>query len=573
MYSARLTFSLLLLVGAALTLAACDSFTEVNPKGTLTEEQLATDPEGVDALVTAAYASLDGALSSDADQIPTFLNPPSNWSFSDVRSDDAYKGGGGTGDLGEVHQMEINSGLAPTNGLADRKWQASFQGVQRANTALRAVQNISEDVYPQKQTRIAELRFIRGHHYFDLKKIFNRVPYVDETLTEVEAQSVSNTELTSDEFWDRIEADFQFAADNLPETPDAPGRADVYAAHGYLAKIALFREQWDEVITHTNVIIDSGQFGLLDSYRELSQVETFDNSVEDVFSINYSVNDGSPLGNINWGDLLNMPTTDACGGGGDGFLRPSQNLVNAYRVDGNGLPLFDTFDDDDLSPTNPSADPKPVDPRIDFVVTRVGIPWKGFSQLPDDGWYRQLEVYGRYTRKKMIVPPDSPYKVDGFPWCGSSLNWPLIRYAEVLLWKAEALVESNQDLETARQLVNDVRRRAANQSSWYRTPDGSDFAANYEIGEYPSAGWDQNTARQAVRFELRLETALEGHRFFNLVRWGTAESVMNDYFQQEVDNAGYLSGATFQGGKHEYMPIPQAQIDLTQGLYEQNPGY
>ena len=562
------TFSLAAVFLIAVGLTGCDSFTEnADPKGTLTQDQLAGDPDGVEALAVSAYSALDANL---PDPNPAFLNPPSNWSLSDVRSDDAYKGGGGTGDLTEIHLMEINNGLEPTNPIANRKWRAVFVGIQRANDALSALKDISEEEFPEKQTRIAEMRFLRGHYYFDLKKIFNRVPWIDETATTAEARNISNTELSSSELWDKIEADFQFAADNLPPTPPEPGRADQLAAHGYLAKVALFREQWEEVIQHTNEVINSDQFGLLDSYRDLSRVDQFDNGKEDVFSIQYSVNDGSAFGNINWGDLLNMPTTDACGGGGDGFLRPSQNLVNAYKVNSDGLPMFDTFNDTDLNPRDTTT---PVDPRLDFVVTRLGIPWKGFSQVPDEGWMRQLEVYGPYARKKLIVPPDSPYQVEGFPWCASSLNWPLIRYAEVLLWKAEALVESNQNLDQARQLVNRIRQRAANQDSWYRTQDDSEFAANYQIGTYPTDVWTQDFAREAVRFETRLETALEGHRFFNLVRWGNVSEVMQDYYAGEVDDSDYLQNATFQSSKHEYMPIPQAQIDISEGLYEQNPGY
>lgn len=580
-FTTTLTLALLLLSTA---FAGCDSFTDRSPKGTLSSDQLTNNPEGVEALVRAAYASLDGAITTGEDiQIFTFFNPPSNWSYSEVRSDNAYKGGGGTGDIGEYHVMEINNGLTPTNFTINRKWESDFQGVMRANEAIRALQEISDEELPNKQQRIAEMRFLRGHFYFDLIKLFRHVPWIDETVSPQEVADISNTELTVNELWDNVRGDFQFASENLPDQTAEPARADRFAAEAYLAKVALFRENWGEVINHADAVINSNNFGLLENYSDLSKVETFDHGKEDIFSIPFSVNDGSDLGNINWGDLLNMPTTDACGGGGDGFLRPSQNLVNAYKVDEDGLPLFDTFNDEDVSPSNPPGDDTPVDPRLDLVVTRLGIPWKEFhttqagqrsaSPIPDSSWMRQAQTYGVYARKKLIVPPDSPFKVEGFPWCGSPLNFPLIRYAEILLWKAEALVESGQDIEAARQLVNQVRERAANEDSWVREVNGNDFAANYNIGLYSSSEWTTNTARKAVRFELRLETALEGHRFFNLVRWGIADDALTEYFEEEEDNASYYSGATFQEGVHEVLPIPQTQIDISEGVYEQNSGY
>ena len=561
------TYVNICIVALLATLMGCSDFLEEVPQGQLSEEQLVNSEEGVEALVVAAYSTLNGQI---GESTGAFNAPASNFTFGDIVSDDAYKGGGGVGDQNNMHLMEI---FATNPGVLDleRKWVAMYEGISRCNAAIRAVENFEgwDDV--RKNTRLGELRLLRGHFYFDLKKIYNLVPYVDETqVTSDELRAVSNRDLSSDQLWSRIEDDFIFARDNLPDVQEETGRATRGAANAYLAKAYVFQQKWADAITATDAVINSpAGYGLLSNFVNVFEPE-FENSEESIFSIQYSINDGgqiaggnAPGANSSIGDRLINP-------GGPhfairGFLRPTQNMVNAFKTDANGLPLLDTFNDADLSLNDN------VDPRLDHSIGRPGIPYLGLPTVYDESWARDPDVYGPYSPKKRVVPFTKPdFTLTVWPYT-HAMNFVLIRYAEVLLWKAEALIETG-DLEGARQLVNQVRRRAAS-GEVVMTLDGGTPAANYFVDEYMTAWTDVETARAALRMERRLELAHEGHRFFDLVRWGIAPEVMNEYITGETSLRSYLAGAQFVEGKHEYFPIPQNQIDLSNGSLIQNPGY
>ena len=558
---------IVLLVALMALQTGCGDFLEEVPQGQLSEDQLVNSEEGVEALIIAAYSTLNGQI---GDATGAFNAPASNWTFGDIVSDDAYKGGGGVGDQNNMHLMEI---FATNPGVLDleRKWVAMYEGISRCNAAIRAVQNFEGWDDTQKNARLGELRLLRGHFYFDLKKIYNLVPFVDETLVSSdELRSVSNRDLDSNQLWERIEADFLFAQSNLPDVQEERGRATRGAASAYLAKAYIFQEKWTDAITATDAVINSpAGYRLLDNFVNVFEPE-FNNSEESVFAIQYSINDGgqiaggnAPGANSSIGDRLINP-------GGPhfairGFLRPTQNMVNAFKTDDQGLPLLDTFNDADLT------DADNLDPRLDDTIGRPGIPYLGLPTLYDESWARDPDVYGPYSPKKRVVPFTKPdFTLTVWPYT-HAMNFILIRYSDVLLWKAEALIETG-DLEQARTLVNQVRSRAAN-GQVVMTLDGSAPAANYFVGEYTAPWTDVEVARAAVRMERRLELAHEGHRFFDLVRWGIADDVMNTYIEQEQAKRSYLTGARFEAGKHEYFPLPQNQIDLSDGRLVQNPGY
>ena len=554
-------FFRLRLVGVMLILSlvssACiNQFLDTAPKGILAEGALSG--ETVDKLVIAAYQAL-GAHFFGNDQ--SFAGPASNW-IIDVMSDDAQKGGGGIADRSDVHQLETMT-HDPTSYPSFQKWRNNMFAIERCNLAIREIEKLDDPLYP-KETRIAEMKALRSRFMIDLKLIFNQFPYLDESS---DPSNTSNTEFTSEELWSKIEQDLLDAYNVLPATQPEVGRVNKYMTAALLAKLYIQTSQWQNVLTYTG-FIKSGQFSLLPEFEDLTKLE-FENGSESVFTIQYST--ANIFANHDWSNLLNVTLGPGIDNGayanGDDFYQGSQNLVNAFRVGPDGLPLFDSYNDVNVASGSFAG---PLDPRVDFTFGRVGIPWKG-TAVYDEAWIRSQDYLG-YSSKKAVVAPDDPSVHNSFPWAASGLNFNIVRYAEVLLWEAEALIELNQNLDEARNLINQVRERAKN-STYVKRLDGSGDAANYSIGLYPSSGWTQDFARQAVRFERRLELAMEGKRWFDLQRWGILDQTMNDFFQSESALVPYLQGITYTPGKNEHLPIPQGEIDLAPTLYSQNAGY
>ncbi|MAN26716.1 MULTISPECIES: RagB/SusD family nutrient uptake outer membrane protein [Mesonia] len=551
----RITQYTLALAFIFQSLSCSDDYLEETTYGEVAPAEM-TNPENVERAIISAYSVLNGQFDTASN---AFNSPDSNWSFGDVVSDDAYKGGGGTGDQNNIHQMEIFN-TNPTIIDVERKWMALYEGVKRCNEALKLLKASEAFDANLKVQRLAELHFLRGHYYFELKKIYNHIPYIDESAITVEDYARSNTEFTSEELWAKIEANFQTAYEGLPETQSEAGRPTKIAAKAYLTKCYLFQKKWQQAFDASTEVMESN-YGLLDDFQEVFLPEN-DNSKEIIFAVQHTINDGQASNyNGSIGDRLSAP-------GGPfyaqyGFHRPSQNLVNAYKTNTNGLPVANNntdLSDEDL-----------IDPRLDITVGRPGIPYKDLGILYEESWARDLATYGPYGPKKRIVSANSAFYVKVWPYV-NALNYYIIRYAEVVLWRAEAAVELN-NLEESRQLVNQIRGRAANTAT-VKKLEGTEDAANYNIATYESVWTDQELAREAVHLETRLELAMEGHRFFNLVRWGKASSVINSYLEVEKTRRSHLMNAQFKAGTNEYWPIPQRYIDGTpKDLVTQNTGY
>ena len=570
-----------------MTTGCSDNFLENPPQGSLSDGVM-NSPEAIELLVNAAYASLYGMTNEQGDPC---MRPTTNWSYGEVRADNAYKGGGGEGDVWDVHAMETFQ-MQSNNGNLDGKWFNLYSLISRCNSALRVLKAADPNVYKDRDMRIAEVKVIRAHHYFELVRLFNKVPYIDEDLKVSEYVDVPNDQFTRKEHLARIAGDLLDAAEDLPEKQGEVGRINRNIALAYAAKVKLYEAYEQDEQTHAvtgvnkqllrevvDLIDEVKGYDLLKDFQQLDMI-AYENGPESVFSVQYSMNDGSSDGGrINWSNLLNSP-----GGNspyhGDGFFLPSQDLINAYQTDENGLPVFDyqsrpdygvvEFIDEthqNLSNTEPT-----VDPRLDFVVGRPTITYKTYRETPCQSWVRDRGVYGHNCAKRFWVSPESPDMIKGWPWGASELNWQIIRYADLLLYKAEALIELGEDLETARQLINRVRQRAMDSEYVKDFNDPTKDAANYKIGLYPAEGWTQDYARQALRTEMRLEKALEGERFFDLVRWGIAKDVMTRYFEAEKDQRVYYQVAKFDAGE-EYFPIPVAQYNFSLGRYTQNYGY
>ena len=557
----------------------CDNFLSTKPSGTLSEDDI-TDADNIDGLVTAAYAAVGN---DDMVGLKTSM-----WGHGSVRSDNAYKGGGGVSDVIELNWFEQYNLTRPEmSAFIGKTWENGFNAISRANVALRALNKVSEEDFPLKNTRIAEMRFLRGHMYFVLKRIFKFIPYIDETRTNEEIENeISNVEFTNDELWDKIGGDFDFAYNNLPENQDQVGRPNRYAAAAYLAKLRLYQayeqnedhqvvninqDKLQEVLTLTQEVISSGQFDLHPDFA-LNFLPEGENGIESVWAVQYSINDGTSIGRINMETGLNYPLAPQYGC--CGFHVPSENMVNAFKTSNEGLPLFDTYNNED--PNNINLDSVPIDPRVDHTVGIDGHPYKYANEsdrLYSNSWARNPGVYGVFASMKEIQLAECECLKKEGPFIGTSVNVDIIRYADVLLWRAEALIETGQH-NAARPLINQIRARAANSTGRTQLSDGSD-PSNYNISQYDGSNisWTQENAREALRWERRLEFAMEGKRFFDLVRWGIAEETLNNYLSVEKNRRSYLQNANFTDGRDEYYPIPQREIDFTEGLYEQNPGY
>ncbi len=580
--------NIILTIGCVAAMTGCsDDFLENKPQGSLSDG-IMTSPEAIDLLVNAAYASLSGFTNEQGDP---WVRTTTNWSYGEVRADNAYKGGGGEGDLWDIHAMETFQ-VQSNNGNLDGKWFNLYSQISRCNAALRVLNNVDEESVPEKKSRIAEMKVLRSHFYFELVRLFNKVPYMDENLPATEYVNVGNNEYTRDQHLGRIAQELLDAAGDLPDRQSETGRINRNIALAYAAKVKLYQAYEQDEQTHAVInvnknlmrevvtLIDQVKgYDLLPDFQGLDLVAN-ENGVESVFAVQYSMNDGSDdAGRVNWSNLLNSP-----GGNspyhGDGFFLPSQDLINAYQTDASGLPVFDyqsrpdygvvTFVDDDhqtLSNTTPN-----VDPRLDFVTGRPTITYKTYKTTPCQSWVRDRGVYGHNCAKRFWVSPESSDMYQGWPWGASQLNWQIIRYADLLLYKAEALIELGDDLDEARAIINRIRERAMNSAYVKDFNDPSKNAANYKIGLYPATGWTQDYARKALRTEMRLEKALEGERYFDLVRWGIAKETMTAYFNAEKSKRIYYQDATFDNGE-EYYPIPVAQYNFSLGKYVQNPGY
>lgn len=355
------------------------------------------------------------------------------------------------------------------------------------------------------------------------------------------------------------------------------------AALGLLGKAYLFQKKYAEAKAAFDQIINSKQYSLTPKYHDNFNAVTRNNS-EGVLVVQQAVNEGTEGDNGNIGDVLNY-THGGGPGGCCGFHQPSQNFVNAFKTDANGLPFLDTYNDSDLKndqgvKSDESFDPPTaaLDPRLDWTVGRRGIPYLDWGVHPGTSWIRLQSYGGPYSPKKLVyykAQEGNLTSAAGWTKGYTANNIKLIRYADVLLMAAECEVEIGS-LEKAREYVNLIRARAANPAGWVKNDDGSN-AANYVIGLYNTPWTDKDAARKAVRFERRIELGMEGHRFFDLVRWGVAAAEKNAYFAKESTKRTYLIGANFTAGVDEYVAIPFKALTLsavggTETL-KQNPGH
>jgi hypothetical protein len=583
---------LLITASVAFIGYACKkSFLDKSPIGGLDPTALA-NKNGVNGLLIGAYSLLDGYGGNGS----YWASAASNWVYGSVAGTEAHKGSS-AGDQPDIVPIEtFHSSVLPNDGYFEAKWQTVYDAISRCNDVIRTAA-LAKDIDQADMDEImAEARGLRAWYHLEAKKMWNNIPFIDETIT----YGAGNYKVGNGvDAWPKIEADLQFAVSKLPPTQTQVGRLNKYSAEAILAKVYMFEHNYNAAKPLLADIINSGQYGLLDQYHQNFDIIN-KNSKESVFASQSSVNDGANGANGNWGDVLNFPYGGSPGTC-CGFFQPTQYLVNHFKTDPvTGLPDLDNFANTDVKNDMGLASTDPftpytgtLDPRLDWTVGRRGIPFLDWGVNPGTDWVRAQSDGGPYSPIKNGYSNALLGKLTDASFWSSGVtanNVNLIRYADVLLWAAEVETEIGS-LDQAETYVNMIRNRMANHhEGWLHTyisnanPQGgfntgnANLAANYKISPYlPNTFTTKGPdfARKAIRYERMLELGMEGHRFFDLVRWGIAATEINNYFAKENASLhiGYLINGNFTAGTNEYWPIPQAEIDKIGSALKQNPGY
>ena len=570
----KILYSVLTVLALVGTTSCSDFLDDQKPQGVL-DSDMVKEPSNVDNLVISAYA-----VFTTAEDVNSSF---SMWNF-DVRSDDAYKGGNGTSDGDVFHQLEIEQGVLTTNWNINDMWVRLYNCISRVNSAISVLETTS-DSYQLKDQRLGEMKFLRAYAHFLLKRLYKNIPFImDANLKQEDYNTLSNTEFNNDEGWQQIINDVEYAYSVLPVKQTDKGRPSKAAAAAFLTKVYLYkayrqddaasnqvtsinREDLLKVIEYSNPdIYSAGGFDLEPDFHNNFRPETqYENGVESIWAMQYSINDGTKYGNLNWSYGLIVPNIPGVTDGGCDFYKPSQNLVNAYRTDADGHPFIDTFNNKDYDLT------QDADPRLFLTVGLTGLPYEFNSKYMMDAsstWSRSNGLYGYYVTLKQNVDPDCGYLVKG-SWWGTPMNRIVFRYADVLLERAEAYAQLNETGEAIK-LVNEIRKRAK-QSTGMIANYPSDYGVKFNISTY-NGTYSQEDALKIVKMERRLEMGMESERFFDLVRWGEAEKVLNKYFAEETNNCSIYGDAHFTANKNEYLPIPFSQVAASDGHYTQNIG-
>jgi starch-binding outer membrane protein, SusD/RagB family len=564
-YSVITTFCFIAIFGNSCK----EDFLDRQPIGVFSEDALKTKA-GVNGILIGAYAGLNGSMYGSGSSAGADVNTFSNWVFGSLTSDDAQKGADVGGSRSNIERYEI----AADNTKLDDRWRFAYDGIARCNDVIRMTPLAKGLTEAESKSLVAQARTLRGLYYFHGTVVFGKMPWIDEKTTDF---------LQPNErvLWKEMEADFKFGFDNLPETFSEVGRFNKWGAGAFLAKIYLYQKKWAEAKPLLENIIANGKttkgikFALLPKYHDNFRIETQGTSTdsEGVLDAQYSVNDNGKGYNGGLGDNLNFPHNGLVTqpGGCCGYHQPSQDLVNAYQTDKDGLPFLTNHNAQEVKNDQgieSSAAFTPhqgnLDPRLDWTIGRRGITYLDWGPHPGKAWIRDQAYAGPYTPKKNVYyKADEGVFTEGTSRQLSANNVRIMRFADIILMAAEAEVELG-NLEKGREYINQIRKRSANPDGFVKSADGKP-AANYVIQEYKTAWTDKDIALKAVRFERRLELGMEGQRFFDLVRWGIAKDVLNTYIAYESTKRANLKGAVFKD-KNELFPVPQRQIDATKRL-------
>ena len=565
---------------AALLPTGCSNFLEEQvPQATLTQDEV-KNPEYIDNVLISAYAG----LVSIEDMNASF----SLWNY-DTRSDDAYVGGSDFSDGEPFHRLERSTGVMTTDWPFSSIWNRFYNYLSRVSLSLDILASADQDNAIIQQ-RTAEMKFLRAYGHFQLKRLFKKIPFVNKpNMQEEDYNNLSNTEYTNDEGWQQIINDLEDAYAVLPVVQTEKGRPTKAACAAFLAKVYLYKayrqddansnqvtainaDDLQKVVDYTNPSIYNG-YGLEpDMHNNFRPEEQYENGKESLWAIQYSKNDGTVYGNLNFSYRLIVPCIPKVHDSGCDFYKPSHNLVDAYRTNSDGLPLLDDFAAVDYTVGSNQT----VDPRLFVTVGVPGTPYMfnpSFMMAESNAWSRSGGTFGYFVSLKQNVDPsltDSYLFLCDSQWA-SSMNRIVFRYADVLLMRAEAQAQLGQTSD-AIALVNQVRNRAngmINNSIVSNYPNK--YGVHYAVGKY-NGSYSKDEAMKIIKMERRLELAMESERFFDLVRWGDAATVLNKFYSIESEKMNFLSGSQFTANKNEYLPVPFEQMAASNGHYTQNCG-
>lgn len=591
-----------LLVGTALlcsllTLYGCKDFLSeaATPQGTLDSGTL-SNKAGVEGTLVAAYRALDWTTGVGGTQGAAV----SDWIWGSVVSDDAYKGSESTDATGINDVEAYHWGTADAESWINDKWRAAYEGIVRSNATINLLKKVQEASPNEISAADAagiegEATFLRAHYHFELWRMFGNIPYYRETDDDFRKANLAAADVPAE-----IIKDFDAAISKLTATPrnGNVGRATSWAAKAYKGRVQMYAKLYPAALTTLREVVNSGPYALETSFDKVwTGYSDAANGKETIFAYQASANDGEPNGNnANYGERLNFPHSGSPFGC-CGFHQPSQNLVNFFVTNSTtGLPIALTdanwnSSDANFTATAAFTGTKTVDPRLDFTVGRDGTPYKDWGNHASD-WIRSPSFGGYYSPKKNVHEKGSGAQ-SNVGWVNTqlnSVNIHILRYADVLLLLAEAEIEAGS-METARNLINQVRARAAQKAQGVGADratlavpinDASITWAHYKIGQYTTPFASQDDARTAVRYERRLELAMEGQRFFDLKRWGIAATTLNAYINGVAGGAEklrrlQLGNAEAFATRHNFYPIPSVQLELskvgTESRLTQNPGW
>ena len=569
----------LLLVQSAFFVSCSDFLNEQVPQATLTQDEV-KNPKYVDNVIISAYA---GLLSIE-DMNASF----SLWNY-DTRSDDAFVGGAAYSDGAVFHDMEKGVGIMTTDWPYASIWTRFYKYLSRVSLSLDMLSEADQNNDVIKQ-RTAEMKFLRAYGHFQLKRLFKFIPFVNKlNMTAQDYENLSNREYTNDEGWQQIINDLEDAYAVLPATQTEKGRPTKAACAAFLAKVYLYKAyHQDDETTHAVTSINEKELQKVVDYTEPSNFigydmegdmhnnfrpeEEYENGKECLWAIQYSKNDGTTYGNLNFSNRLIVPCVQGVLDAGCDFYKPSHNLVDAYRTDADGMPLLDNFYEEDYEVGSPQT----VDPRLFVTVGLPGTPYmfnEKYMMSESKNWGRANGTYGYFVSLKQNVDPAllDKYLFNADNQIASSMNRIVFRYADVLLMRAEALAQLGNTGD-AIALVNKVRQRALDmKTSSIVAKYAAKYNVHYAVGMYEGS-YSKDEAMKIIKMERRLELAMESERFFDLVRWGDAEQVINKFYNEESKRLNFLTGAYFTKNKNEYLPIPDEQIAASNGHYKQNIG-